>query len=139
MKERQPHERKLRVIDTGADRGEGERLLDQDAPARLRNDIGEAAFSEVLEDAIFEITERLAAFETAARVDDNAAAAEIADRLSVIARSIGFTAVATVAEIAASCCRDDDPVAARAVASRLMRVGEDSLTRAALNNVHKRR
>ena len=139
MKEPQPHEPGLRLIDTGASAPLDERLIDQDASLRLRDDVGEVTFTDMLEDAIFEITERLAPFEAAMKFDALEDAAEIARGLTVVARSIGFTAVATVAEIAAGCCQQKDDIAARAVASRLMRVGEDSLNRAAMNGSFPRR
>ncbi len=106
-------------------------LLDENAMDDLRDDLGEYDFDEVVEDGLFEVTERLATIEIALIADDLDLVGALAATVVEPARAVGLPKVADLGEALARCCGGGDEIAARAVAERLLRVGEDSLVAAA--------
>ena len=121
---------KLRLIAGGGSDG-APPLLDFMVIDGLRNRLGVYAFDELYEDALFEITERLAAIEAAMKDGALARAASLAEKLGGDAFSIGFARCAAVARDLAFCILKGDPENAQAIADRLIAVGEDSLVRVA--------
>lgn len=108
-----------------------EASIDLAALTSLRTAVGETMFEEVFEDAIYEVTERLARIEHAAIVGDLFSVSRLAHDLATIAGRIGLSGVSEIASQLESCCAAEEMVAARAVTDRLIRVGEESLVRAA--------
>lgn len=110
---------------------ETEVLLDQDVMKSMRDAVGAAVFDEIFEDAVFEVTERLSRIETMTRADNYDGVARVAHDLVAVAGTIGLAGVSSIAANLEYACEDGDMVAARAIAGRLVRVGEDSLIAAA--------
>jgi len=105
--------------------------LDIEALNSLRATVGENAFDEVFEDAVFEVTERLARLEALAADGDIVGVGRLAHDLIAVASQIGLVGVSDVATRLSICCEEGNFTAMRAVSGRLLRVGEDSLVRAA--------
>ncbi|MEM7544087.1 MAG: Hpt domain-containing protein [Pseudomonadota bacterium] len=105
--------------------------LDIDALNRLRVSVGAQAFDEVFEDAVFEVTERLARLEALAARSDIDGVGRLSHDLIAVAAQIGLRGVSEVAARLRDCCATENVIAMHAVAARLLRVGEDSLVRAA--------
>lgn len=107
--------------------------VDEGRIAALRSAMGPAAFEAAMEEALFHVIDLLARVEAAAGVGDPARAARFAASLAEVAGPIGLTGMARAAENLARCRAGDDwaSPAAPAVAARLIRIGEDSLVRAA--------
>ena len=105
--------------------------LDLSALTRLRAAVGADLFDEVFEDAIFEVTERLARIEQTVLIGDLFSLGRLANDLAVLSGRIGMCGVADIASSLEGCCASEDHVAATAVSERLLRVGEESLVRAA--------
>ena len=105
--------------------------LDRTVMKDLRDAVGQAVFDELIEDAIFEITERIARIEQLALASDTGAIAPIAHDLVAIAGQIGMSGVSDIAAGLERCCLDEANVSALAIAQRLVRVGEASLVAAA--------
>ena len=110
---------------------EADILIDRAAMDNMRQAVGDAVFDEIFEDAVFEITDRLAQIETLARADNFDRIARVAHDLVAVAGTIGLTGVSDIAANLEFCCEDGDLIGAQAVASRLIRIGEDSLVAAA--------
>ncbi|MEM8751611.1 MAG: hypothetical protein AAGF90_01405 [Pseudomonadota bacterium] len=106
-------------------------LLDRSVLRDLRSALGAHAFEEVFEDALFEVTERLARIERFVEQGALTQACHVARGLAALALQTGLTGAAEVADNLVRCCEAGDRVAAAAVARRLLRVGEDSLVKAA--------
>lgn len=106
-------------------------LLDREVLCDLRTALGAQAFEEVFEDALFEVTERLARIERLMDKGEFADAGRVARGLSALSLQTGLCGAADVADDLVRCCEADDQVAATAVARRLLRVGEDSLVKVA--------
>lgn len=102
-------------------------LLDFAVIDDLRARLGVFGFDELYEDAVFEITERLAAIETAMRRRAFARVGSLAEKLGADAMSIGFARCAAIARDLAQAVAADDVRSATALAERLISVGEDSL------------
>ena len=115
---------KMEMSETGAH-------LDRAAMKDLRDAVGQKVFDELIEDAIFEITERVARIEQLSLSSDIAAIAPIAHDLVAIAGQIGMSGVSEIAAGLERCCLDEAHVSAQAIAQRLIRVGEASLVAAA--------
>lgn len=110
---------------------EDESLLDEGAMDDLRDELGEYAFDEIVEDGLFEVTERLATLELSLIADDIDLAGALALDMIEPARAVGLPKLAELCEALGRCCSGGDAIAARAVAERLLRVGEESLVAAA--------
>jgi hypothetical protein len=111
--------------------GEGSVQLDRVAMKELRDTVGQAVFDELIEDAIFEVTERIARIEQLITSGDLIAMAPIAHDLVVVAGQVGMSGVSEIAASLERCCLDEATVSAQAIAHRLARVGEASLIAAA--------
>ncbi len=105
--------------------------LDRNTMLSLRNAVGERVFDELIEDVIFEVTERISRLEQLNREADLAAMAPIAHDLVAVAGQIGMSGVSDIAAGLEACCRNGATVSAQAIAHRLIRVGEASLVAAA--------
>ncbi|MEL7466299.1 MAG: hypothetical protein AAFN79_19660 [Pseudomonadota bacterium] len=122
-------ERNLRLIDCGEPETPPP-LIDVAAIADLRARLGDRAADEVLEDAIFEITESLFAIENAVAAGEAAKCERIIRRLGADAASIGLTALAAASQDFAATLASGDSAAEGA--ARLVSVAEASLTASAL-------
>ena len=111
--------------------GEGSVQLDRVAMKELRDTVGQAVFDEPIEDAIFEVTERIARIEQLITSGDLIAMAPIAHDLVAVAGQVGMSGVSEIAASLERCCLDEATVSAQAIAHRLARVGEASLVAAA--------
>lgn len=105
--------------------------LDRTAMKELRDTVGQTVFDELIEDAIFEVTERIARIEQLSLLADLAAMAPIAHDLVAVAGQVGMCGVSEIAAGLERCCLDGAEVPALAIAQRLVRVGEASLVAAA--------
>ncbi|MGB0505699.1 MAG: Hpt domain-containing protein [Pikeienuella sp.] len=106
-------------------------VIDHEAMSALRDAVGADAFDEILEDALFEITERLSRIERLAQQGKFAAVGAVAHDVVAVAGQIGMADVSRVAASLEYCCLDEDEISARAVSERLVRIGGDSLIAAA--------
>lgn len=106
-------------------------LLDEEAIDDLRDEVGDFAFDEMVEDALFEVTERLSTLEIALLTDDYDLVGALSADVVEPARGVGLAKVAELGETLARCCENGDEITIRAVAERLLRVGEESLVAAA--------
>ncbi len=111
--------------------GEGSVQLDRAAMKELRDTVGQAVFDELIEDAIFEVTERIARIEQLITSGDLIAMAPIAHDLVAVAGQVEMSGVREIAASLERCCLDEATVSAQAIAHRLARVGEASLVAAA--------
>ena len=111
--------------------GEGCVQLDRAAMKELRDTVEQAVFDELIEDAIFEVTERIARIEQLITSGDLIARAPIAHDLVAVAGQVGMSGVSEIAASLERCCLDEATVSAQAIAHRLARVGEASLIAAA--------
>lgn len=105
--------------------------LDRVVMQGLRESVGQTVFDELIEDAIFEVTERIARIEQISRSANLAAMAPIAHDLVAVAGQVGMCGVSEIAAGLERCCTDGAEVPALAIAQRLVRVGEASLVAAA--------
>ncbi len=111
--------------------GEGSVQLERAAMKELRDTVGQAVFDELIEDAIFEVTERIARIEQLITSGDLIAMAPIAHDLVAVAGQVGMSGVSEITASLERCCLDEATVSAQAIAHRLARVGEASLVAAA--------
>lgn len=114
----------IKSSETGAE-------LDRSAMKDLRDSVGQTVFDELIEDAIFEVTERIARIEQLCKSADLATMAPIAHDLVAVAGQVGMSGVSEIAAGLERCCTDRAEVSALAIAQRLVRVGEASLVAAA--------
>lgn len=105
--------------------------IDRAAMKALRDTVGQSVFDELIEDAIFEVTERIARIEQLNLTADIATMAPIAHDLVAVAGQVGMCGVSEIAAGLERCCLDEAQVSAQAIAQRLVRVGEASLVAAA--------
>ena len=110
---------------------DAEMALDHAVMEDLRTAVGQTAFDEIIGDAIFEVTERIARIEQLAEERNLAVMARVAHDLVAVAGQIGLSGVSVIAANLERCCASDEPVAAYAIARRLVRMGEASLIAAA--------
>ena len=119
----------LRVVPAQGMDGAPPPLLDHALMDDLRRRLGAYAFEELYEDAVFEITERLAAIEAAMKRRAHARVATLAEKLSADAKSIGFARCAAIAQLLSKRISMGNIGEAPRLADRLISVGEDSLIR----------
>lgn len=117
------------VLDMGI--GDPAEHLDRDVMKDLRDTVGRVVFNELIEDVIFEVTERIARIEQLNQSGDMAAMATIAHDLVAISGQVGMCGVSEIAAALERCCQDQALVSAQAIAQRLVRVGEASVVAAA--------
>ena len=101
--------------------------IDRTVLGRLENALGPKRSREVIEDACFEIIERLTRFEMAHTSMEAREARRLARAIAAISGEIGMPDLGDAARAAAESQTSGDPVARAATAQRLMRVGEGSL------------
>lgn len=106
-------------------------VIDHEAMTALRDAVGPDAFDEILEDAFFEITERLSRIERLTAQGKFSAVGVVAHDVVAVAGQVGLADVSRIAASLEYCCLDEDFISARAVSERLVRVGGDSLIAAA--------
>ncbi len=104
-----------------------EGLLDSDMIRVLRHTLGHDQCEELIEDASFQITERLSRLEIALDCADYDTVHRLAHGLVGLSGQVGLMLVSAVARDLARVARARDATAARAVGGRLLRLGEDSL------------
>lgn len=112
------------------------RVLAQDEPVQLDPDrlqslydqLGEAGAEDVVCRAMEELAVRLSLIERLFRQDRKAELRKAARSLTGIADQIGMNALCRVACDVCNCVDANDPVALAATLSRLLRIGERSLT-----------
>lgn len=102
--------------------------LDSDRLGELYAQLGEAGAEDVVCRAMEELAVRLAHSERLYRQGDMADLRKSARSLVAIAEQIGMHSVSRVAQDVTYCIDDDDHVALAATLSRLLRIGERSLT-----------
>lgn len=102
-------------------------LLDSDMIRVLRQTLGTEQTRELIEDAAFQLTERLSRIEEMIEREEFEALHRLAHGITGLAGQIGLAQLAAVARDLSTVAHDGNRVAARAVAARLLRLGEDSL------------
>lgn len=110
---------------------EQDQLIDLSRLRELKTTVGATVFEDIFEDAICEITERLARIERLVATGRSAEVVGLAHDLKALAAQIGLARVAEVAAALEAECVRGDPVATPAITARLLRLGEDSLLAAA--------
>lgn len=102
-------------------------LVDTTAVVNLQQSMGTLRCQEMVEDAIYKITERLAKLERAVREDETDAAINAAGDLIGLTGQIGLLRMSVVAADLCDVIRQNDHAAIASVTARLVRLGEDSL------------
>ena len=102
-------------------------LVDTSAVVGLQQSLGTLRCQEMVEDAIYQITERLAKLERAEREQDYETASQIAHVLVELTNRIGLPRMSVVATDLADVLWLGDTIAISAICARLIRLGEDSL------------
>lgn len=108
-----------------------ETVVDRNVMMALRRSVGSAAFDEMFEEALCDVTERLSSIERAMAAGDSDTASRVAQALSAVAARIGLRSVSVVAATLVECCQSGDAIAAGAVSARLSRLGERCVLTAA--------
>ncbi|MHA3914202.1 hypothetical protein [Halovulum sp. GXIMD14793] len=101
--------------------------LDARAIEILENSLGPIRCREVIEEACFDMVDKLGAVEVALHRSDRAEAGRLARKIAVLADQIGLEDFARVARDLNDCLQTDHLCSQHAVARRLMHVGEVSL------------
>lgn len=101
--------------------------VDFEIVGALKASTGDQRYSEIVEDVVFSLTEKITALMGDARARDFAKAERQAAKIGVIARQIGLAGVAGVAAAAQDCASRSDYTALSAVSVRLARMAERSL------------
>ncbi len=102
-------------------------LVQTDAIATLQASLGVESGRDVVERAVFEISDRLCRLELALHDEDWKTVGKTAAGLVCMSTQIGLLVFAEVASALANTIANQDDVAATALAWRLLRVGEASL------------
>lgn len=102
--------------------------LESDRLATLYRQLGEAGAEDIICRAVEELAVRLARCEKLWRLNDLQALHKSARSLVAIADQIGMTCLSRVAADVSACISFGDPVATSATLTRLIRIGERSLT-----------
>jgi len=101
--------------------------VDFEIVGALKASTGAQRYSEIVEDVVFSLTEKITALMSNARLRDFAKAERQAAKIGVISRQIGLKGVAGVAAAAQECANRSDYTALSAVSVRLARMAENSL------------
>ncbi|QDL91981.1 Hpt domain-containing protein [Paroceanicella profunda] len=104
-----------------------ESLLDGDMIRVLRATLGHDMSQELMEDASFQLAERLSRLEQLVADHDLPGLHRLAHGLTGLAGQVGLMQLSSVSRALADCARRGDHVAVPAVAARLVRLGEESL------------
>lgn len=114
--------------------GEVVRLATAETPSmdhctmdQMRLSMGDIRFLEVIEEATFQLVEKLCQVERAVALRDMAGVARHAQRIRLLSSQIGLEDFATVSRDVQTCAEIGDITALDAVSARLSRVGETSL------------
>ncbi len=102
-------------------------VLDTSRLLVLRQSLGDQRCREVVEEVVFHLTDRLGLLEAALRDGNPAEAQVLASRLAGLSEQVGLADFARVSRDLGQCLQAGDAVATAAVASRLSRLGEESL------------
>lgn len=102
-------------------------LVDTTAVMGLQQSVGTLRCQEMVEDAIYQITERLAKLERAVREGDHDQALDAARVLIGLTTRIGLLRMSVVSSDLCEVLAENDTAAIAAVTARLVRLGEDSL------------
>ena len=102
-------------------------LVQTDAIATLQASLGVESGRDVVERAVFEISDRLCKLELALHDDDMETVGKIAASLVCMSIQIGLLVFAEIASGLANEIGNQNHIAAAALAWRLLRVGESSL------------
>ena len=102
-------------------------LVDTSAVNGLQQSLGTLRCQEMVEDTIYQITERLSKLERAVREDEYEAAGVAVDVLVELTAKIGLGRMSVVASDLSHLLTNRETVAISAVTARLVRLGEDSL------------
>lgn len=101
-----------------------------EAMLMLQQNLGLATSRDVIERAVFELSDRLARLELALEEDRLQAVQTLAIGMIAISTQIGLTEFADVAADLVFCIDCENTVAIQAVAARLIRLGERSMSQA---------
>ncbi|MBL1437137.1 MAG: hypothetical protein COB08_013185 [Rhodobacteraceae bacterium] len=101
--------------------------VDFEIVGALKASTGAQRYSEIVEDVVFSLTEKITALMSDAREREFTQAERQAAKIGVIARQIGLKGVAGVAAAAQDCAERSDYTALSAVSVRLARMTERSL------------
>ncbi|WP_316013769.1 hypothetical protein [Roseobacter sp. HKCCA0434] len=102
-------------------------LVDTSAVARLEQRVGTRRCQELVEETIYEITDKLAKMERAVKAERFDDARDLARGLIGACTRIGLIRMSLVATDLTEVIALDDRPAIGAIAARLVRLGEDSL------------
>jgi len=109
----------LTVVESG--------YVDFEVVGALKASAGAQRYSEIIEDVVFSLTEKVTALMSNARSRDFRKAERQSAKVGVIARQIGLKGVSSVAAAAQDCANRKDYTALSAVSVRLARMAEQSL------------
>ena len=101
--------------------------MDHGAMDEMRLSMGEIRFLEVIEEASFQLVEKLCQIERAVALRDLQDVARYAQRIRLLSAQIGLEDFALVSRDVQTCAEIGDITALDAVSARLSRVGETSL------------
>jgi hypothetical protein len=101
--------------------------LDTTRIITLRQSLGDQRCREIVEEVVYHLSDRLAQLETALEAADMSAMEGLVARLAGLSEQVGLANFARVARDLRGCIEVGDRTATFAVASRLIRLGEDSL------------
>ena len=102
--------------------------LDPERLLALYEELGQSGAEQVICTAVEELAVRLSDLQRFAMTGDMQALIRSARLLATLARQIGMTTLARVAEDVANCAAVDDTNSLAATVSRLARIGDRSLT-----------
>lgn len=101
--------------------------VDFEIVGALKASTGAMRYSEIVEDVVFSLTEKITALMNNARGREFEDAERQSAKIGVIARQIGLNGVASVAAAAQDCASRHEYTALSAVSVRLARMAERSL------------
>lgn len=102
-------------------------FVDFEIVGALKASVGGQRYSEIVEDVVFSLTEKITALMSHARTREFSLAERQAAKIGVISRQIGLSGVSGVAAAAQDCAARRDYTALSAVSVRLARMAERSL------------
>ena len=101
--------------------------VDFEVIGALKASVGHQRYSEIVEDVVFSLTERITSLMNNARERRFKEAEKQSAKIGVIARQIGLNGVASVAASAQDCAARGEYISLSAVSVRLARMAERSL------------
>jgi len=94
----------------------------------LQSQLGSEKSQEILENAIVEVANKMGQVERALMLGDMELIGKTAKMLDALACDLGFLEMSRVASDLQACAANDDKVSLHAVAERMLRLGDASLT-----------